>query len=335
MIGKLDCLAHEGRFSGVVRLDQHGDTVFERAYGLAHRAHGVPNTVQTRFGLASGTKVFTALTVLSLAEEGTLRLDSAARELLGDDLPLIDGRVTIEHLLAHRSGIGDYLDEDEHHGPNDELMSLPVQRLTTTQQYLPMLDGKPMKFAPGTDFSYCNSGYVVLALLAERCSGLPFGQLVQERVCVPGGLTRTAFLRSDQLPGDAATGYLSPPLEDRSNVFHLPVCGSGDGGLYSTVQDVHTLWNALSSGSLLPERWVAQMWRPRSSLPSGTGYGLGLWLLPDQNSVSTRRDARLQGLDAGSSFDSVHLLRRAITFSVISNTADGVWPLARLLRGQL
>lgn len=335
MIGKLDCLAHEGRFSGVVRLDQHGDTVFERAYGLAHRAHGVPNTVQTRFGLASGTKVFTALTVLSLAEEGTLRLDSAARELLGDDLPLIDGRVTIEHLLAHRSGIGDYLDEDEHHGPNDELMSLPVQRLTTTQQYLPMLDGKPMKFAPGTDFSYCNSGYVVLALLAERCSGLPFGQLVQERVCVPGGLTRTAFLRSDQLPGDAATGYLSPPLEDRSNVFHLPVCGSGDGGLYSTVQDVHTLWNALSSGSLLPERWVAQMWRPRSSLPSGTGYGLGLWLLPDQNSVSARRDARLQGLDAGSSFDSVHLLRRAITFSVISNTADGVWPLARLLRGQL
>ena len=237
-----------------------------------------------------------------------------ARELLGDDLPLIDKRVTVEHLLAHRSGIGDYLDEDEHHGPNDELMSLPVQRLTTTEQYLPMLDGKPMKFMPGIDFSYCNSGYVVLALLVERCSGLPFWQLVQERVCAPGGLMRTAFFRSDQLPGDAATGYLSPPLRERSNVFHLPVCGSGDGGLYSTVQDVHTLWNALSSGSLLPEQWVAEMWRPRSSLPSGAGYGLGLWLLPerhgvsDQHGVSARRDARLQGLDAGSSFDSVHLL---------------------------
>ena len=237
-----------------------------------------------------------------------------ARELLGDDLPLIDKRVTVEHLLAHRSGIGDYLDEDEHHGPNDELMSLPVQQLTTTEQYLPMLDGKPMKFMSGIDFSYCNSGYVVLALLVERCSGLPFWQLVQERVCAPGGLMRTAFFRSDQLPGDAATGYLSPPLRERSNVFHLPVCGSGDGGLYSTVQDVHTLWNALSSGSLLPEQWVAEMWRPRSSLPSGAGYGLGLWLLPerhgvsDQHSVSARRDARLQGLDAGSSFDSVHLL---------------------------
>ena len=237
-----------------------------------------------------------------------------ARELLGDDLPLIDKRVTVEHLLAHRSGIGDYLDEDEHHGPNDELMSLPVQQLTTTEQYLPMLDGKPMKFMPGIDFSYCNSGYVVLALLVERCSGLPFWQLVQERVCAPGGLMRTAFFRSDQLPGDAATGYLSPPLRERSNVFHLPVCGSGDGGLYSTVQDVHTLWNALSSGSLLPEQWVAEMWRPRSSLPSGAGYGLGLWLLPerhgvsDQHGVSARRDARLQGLDAGSSFDSVHLL---------------------------
>ena len=68
MIGELDRLAREGRFSSVVRLDRHGDTVFERAYGLAQRAHGIPNPLQTRFGLASGTEVFTALTVLSLAE---------------------------------------------------------------------------------------------------------------------------------------------------------------------------------------------------------------------------------------------------------------------------
>ena len=105
--------------------------------------------------------------------------------------------MTIEHLLSHRSGIGDYLDEDadldDHRLPDAGARA----RLATTEQYLAALDGHPTKFAPGERFSYCNSGYVVLALIAERTSGMPFHELVRRRVCEPAGMhdTRIPALR--------------------------------------------------------------------------------------------------------------------------------------------
>ena len=107
----MDRLAAETKFSGVVRVDR-GDTLeLARAFGLADRAHGIPNSVDTQFGLASGTKGLTALTVVGLIQDGRLRLDTTSRSVLRDDLPLISDEVTVEHLLAHRSGIGDYFDE--------------------------------------------------------------------------------------------------------------------------------------------------------------------------------------------------------------------------------
>jgi len=92
---RIDEIAESTNFSGAVRIDSHGTTVVERAYGLAHRGHGVANTSQTRFALASGAKGFTALAVMSLVEEGVLSLSTTARSLLGADLPLIDDGVTV------------------------------------------------------------------------------------------------------------------------------------------------------------------------------------------------------------------------------------------------
>jgi CubicO group peptidase (beta-lactamase class C family) len=97
-------MAAETRFSGVVWVDRGGDTQLAKAYGLAHRGYEVANAVDTQFGIASGTKGLTALTVVSLIEEGRLEMTTTARSVLGKDLPLIDDEVSIEHLLAHRSG---------------------------------------------------------------------------------------------------------------------------------------------------------------------------------------------------------------------------------------
>jgi CubicO group peptidase (beta-lactamase class C family) len=107
--GSIDRIAEETRFSGVLRIDRDGTRV-ERAYGLADRAHGIANTVDTRFAIASGAKSLTALAVMSLVEEGRLELATTARSILGEDLPLIDDAVTVEQLLSHRSGIGDFFD---------------------------------------------------------------------------------------------------------------------------------------------------------------------------------------------------------------------------------
>jgi CubicO group peptidase (beta-lactamase class C family) len=327
---ELDSIAASTGFSGVVRADEAGNAMWARAYGQAHRGHEIPNEVDTRFGIASGAKSLTAVTVASLIEGSDLALSTPARSLLGDDLPLIGDDVTVEHLLAHRSGIGDYVDEDSDLDLTGYLLPVPVHELATTEQYLAVLDGIPAKFAAGERFSYCNSGYVVLALLAERASHTPFYELVHERVCVPAGMVDTAFLRSDELPGRTALGYLEIDGAWRSNVLHLPVRGSGDGGIYTTAADVSSFWTAFFAGRLVSTESVHEMVRPSSELPSGSNrYGLGFWLHPSNDTVF------MEGADAGVSFRSFHEPHAGVTHTVISNTSDGAWPLVRHLAERL
>jgi CubicO group peptidase (beta-lactamase class C family) len=254
----VDTMARDSGFSGVVRIDRSGSIELAKAYGLADRGHEIPNATDTRFAIASGTKGLTALAVVRLIEGGSLDLTTTARSMLGGDLPLIDDDVTIEHLLSHRSGIGDYLDEEADHEITDHLMPVPVHELATTEGYLAVLGGHTTAFPAGERFAYCNGGYVVLALIAERTSGTPFHELVRQRVCEPAGMGDTEFLRSDELPGRAALGYLTVD-GTRTNVFHLPVRGSGDGGIYSTVADVSSLWGAFFAGRIVSRDWVTEM----------------------------------------------------------------------------
>jgi len=326
----VDSIAAETGFSGAVRVDRGDEVELAKAYGLAHRAYEVANTLDTQFAIASGTKGLTAAAVVSLIENGLLGLSTTARSVLGQDLPLIRDDVTIEHLLSHRSGIGDYLDEEADHDVDDYLMPVPVHELVTTEQYLAVLDGHTTKFEPGERFAYSNSGYVVLALIAERTSGVPFHELVRERVCEPAGMHDSEFLRSDELPGRAALGYLTVDGVSRTNVFHLPVRGSGDGGIYSTVADVSSFWRGLFAGEIVSADWVAEMMRARSDVPRGSRrYGLGFWLHESSEVVL------LEGSDAGVSFRSVHDREQRITHTVVSNTSDGAWPITRLLAESL
>lgn len=309
----LDEIAAATGFSGVVRVDRGGETEVLRAYGLADRAHGIPNTPETQFATASGTKGLTALVVMRLVEDGALGLDTTARSVLGADLPLVDDRVTIEHLLAHRSGIGDYLDEELDLDFADYLLPVPAQNLATTEAYVDVLDGHPQKFPPGERFGYCNGGFVVLALIAERVAATPFHDLVRDLVCAPAGMGDTAFLRSDALPGPAALGYVEIDGEWRTNVFHLPVCGTGDGGVYTTAADVSALWRALFAGAIVREETLADMLEPRSVVRDDLGYGLGFWL-PSGGAV------RLHGGDTGVRFATVHDPGRELTWTLLGNT---------------
>jgi CubicO group peptidase (beta-lactamase class C family) len=327
---EMNRVAAESDFHGAVRVDRDGEVVHARAYGLAHRGYGIPNTVDTRFGTASGGKTFTALAVVHLVERGLLELTTTARSILGDDLPLIDDGVTIEHLLAHRSGIGDYLDEDVFDDFDQYILPVPVQELATTEQFLAVLDGYPQKFPPGEQFSYCNGGYVVLALIAERVSGEPYHDLVLRTVCEPAGMTDTGFPRSDESDGRTALGYLQMNGAWRTNVFHLPVRATGDGGIHSTVGDISAFWTSLLDGRIVSPASVAEMLRPRSDLPEWSArYGLGFW------SGETSDRVGMVGDDAGTSFWSTHVPSSATTITVMSNMTNGTEQLGTWLRQQL
>ena len=153
----VDRIALDTGFSGAVRVDRDDVIELAKAYGLAHRGCDVANAVGTQFAMASGGKGLTALTVVSLIEEGRLSLGTRARSVLAEDLPLIGDDVTVEHLLSHRSGIGDYIDEEASFEVTNHLLPVPVHELATTEQYLPVLSGHRTKFPAGERFSYCTA----------------------------------------------------------------------------------------------------------------------------------------------------------------------------------
>jgi CubicO group peptidase (beta-lactamase class C family) len=322
-MSEVDATAERTRFSGVVGV-LGGDDEQVRPYGLAHRSTGTPVTVDTRFAIASGSKGMTALVVASLVEQGSLTFDTRARELLGADLPLIEDAVTVQHLLTHTSGIGDYLDEESWEAA-DHVLRRPVHEYLTTSDFLSDLEGHPQVFVPGERFAYCNGAFVVLALLAERASGTGFHELVRTRVLDPAGMGDSGFFRSDRLAPRTAIGYLSEDEDAISNVFHLPILGNGDGGMYTTVADTHRFWTALLGGAIVSADMVEQVLTTHVEVPDDLDdYGLGLWLRP---SVDGDVDPQLQGQDAGVSFISRHDRSEGVSRTVLCSTTEGAWEM--------
>lgn len=130
----------------------------------------------------------------------------------------------------------------------------------------------------------------------------------------------SACLRLDELPRDAASGYLFGS-GDRANNLHPPVRGNGDSGAFSTTADLHRFWAALFSGRIVSAESVATMLEPVSTVPEmNMDYGLGFWLRNDAETVI------LEGCDASASFRSTHEPRTGTTVTVISNTTEGAWP---------
>ncbi|HEY6571668.1 MAG TPA: serine hydrolase domain-containing protein [Candidatus Limnocylindrales bacterium] len=321
----LDTVAAESSFSGLIGIDRPGRTPVDRAIGLADRRWEVPVKPDSILAIASGTKGFTALTVMSLVTNGTLSLDSTARSILGADLPDVAGDVTVRHLLGHRSGIGDYLDESEV-DVTDHVLPEPVHRYLDAEDYLPSLDGHPTVFPADERFAYNNGGFVLLAILAARAAGVPYHQLVHDRVIAPAGMVDTAFQRSDAPEPRTATNYLAADGL-RTNQLHMPLRGVGDGGLFSTLADMRSFWAALLAGRIVPPDVLAEMVEPRSESPDDDRrYGLGFWLPAGGDAI------QLEGYDAGISFLSTCRPSTGAVVTVISNWTDGIWPIVSFLR---
>ncbi|WP_062519761.1 serine hydrolase domain-containing protein [Demequina silvatica] len=313
-------------FSGVVTVDVGEERVFELAAGLAHRAHAIPVTASTSFGLASVGKAFTALAVMRLVEDGALDRHASVGDLLNTDAPPIAPEVTVDHLLTHTGGFTDYLDES-HWSPEDHVLTVPPHTLTTAGAFLPLLAGTTQARPPGTAFAYSNAGYVLLGVILERLTRSTHHQAVRDLVLDPAGLRETGFPRLDSLPAGAATGYLRED-GDWVNTLHLPVLAAPDGGVFSTAADLHRFWRALLDGRIVARETVDAMTSLAWDVPDeGLAYGRGFWLDPRRGTVL------LEGHDAGVSCRTTHDRATGTTVTVLSNTSEGAWPVVAATLG--
>jgi CubicO group peptidase (beta-lactamase class C family) len=312
-------------FSGVVSISSQGATLFEQAFGYADRSNTLENQIGTRFGIASGTKFLTALAIGKLIDAGKLSLSSKLSDCIAYRFPNYAPEITVGQLLNHTSGIPDYYDEEKITDFEGFALSVPTYALRTLEDYLPTFPDEPMKFAPGTRFSYCNGGYILLGFVIEAISGTRYQDFVTQEILQPTGMQRSGFFRFDQLPEHTASGYLEDATGWRTNIYNLPVVGGSDGGMFTTVHDLTRLWDAFLEGQIVSKGLVEQYTQPSVKAESegeNVHYGRGLWIRGD---AAGDLELAMVGGDAGVSFKSSVNRAKNLRVTVVSNTTGGVW----------
>lgn len=312
--------AAETGFSGVVSVFRENTSLYQEAFGYADIAEKRKNNVDTRFGIASGTKLFTALGIGTLIDAGKLSPEMTVREIFGTDLSFIDSRATVAHLLSHTSGMYDYFDEEADIDFDTYSPAIPWYKLETPSDYLPLFEGKETKFTPGQRFSYSNGGFVLLGAIIERISGNLYRDYIEEHVFRPVGMDDSGYFAFNQLPENTAYGYhrnKDSALE--TNIYHLPIRGGGDGGAYTTLGDVQKLWRAIFDYRILSKKLIDLFTTPHTAVNERLDYGYGIYVPKYRNT----KMLFFVGGDTGVGFDSRYLPERGTGFTVISNFSDG------------
>jgi CubicO group peptidase (beta-lactamase class C family) len=324
----LDASIEEHVFSGVIYVRQNGQVVYERAAGYADRANRRENTIDTRFGIASGTKFFTALAIGKLIEAGKLDFATRAAECVPWDFPRYSKEITIQQLLTHTSGIPDYYDEEKIDDFDNFTVAIPWSELRGPKDYLPVFPDEDMKFAPGARFSYSNGGYILLGVVIEEISGMAYRDFVAQEVFAPAGMTRSGYFAMNKLPENTAFGYIEEEGgEWQTNIYNLPIIGASDGGAFTTVHDLARLWDAFWGYELLSQEMVELYTQPYSKAESEgphEHYGHGIWI---HDSDERGRETYITGCDAGVSMKSGIMHATDTLVTVLSNTTEGAWPV--------
>jgi len=251
-----------------------GDSVvYARGYGFADLAHRVLATDSTAFVIASITKTFTAVAVLSLVEEGRVALDDPIGRRVAD-LPEAWRGATVRQLLQHTSGINSFNAHDAPPCPSGATLGPGY----TTRDALAEVACLPLDFAPGTDWSYSDSGYLLLGLLLETVSGQTYEGPLENRIFAPLGMTSTRLLDAGAVVPRLARGYTWEDGAFRNGPELIGAVEFSTGGLVSTVHDLARWAAALGSPRLLQAATWAEAWTPA---PVGEAvYGMGFALRP-------------------------------------------------------
>jgi len=322
----LDRLSDAEVFSGTVLLARNGQVLFEAARGIADRNHAVPMRLESKLNLGSMNKMFTAVVIGELVDEGRMSFQDPVSQYLGGkgwtkaDL----SKVRIENLLSHTSGLGNYF--------NETYRRTARQLLRKVDDYKPLVAEETLVFEPGTRGEYSNTGMLLAGAVIEAVTGRDYFDVVRERIYTRAGMPNSDSYDLDLVVPDLAIGYSKEHTAAgprwRNNTFDHVIRGGPAGGGYSTARDLLAFAEALRAGRLVNPATAELLWSPKPELHGNPGYGFGFGIGRD---ALGRRVGHTGGFSGISSCLDIYL-DTGWTIVVLSNADDGMPPIAQKLR---
>ncbi|WP_432666185.1 serine hydrolase [Wukongibacter baidiensis] len=314
-------------FSGVVLVQEGDYTIFEGGYGLANRSEDIPNTLKTRFGIASGCKLFTSIAICQLVENGIISFNTYLKDCLDIPFPNFDPNIKIKDLLTHSSGIPDYFDEEVMDDFSELWKERPMYNIRSPKDFLPMFQNGNMEVVPGERFKYNNAGFIVLGLIIEENTGMKFTEYVEKNIFKPCGMLDSGYFPMDQLPKGSAYGYVKDESDNwKTNIYSLPIIGGPDGGAFTTANDLSKLWESILNNKILSKEVTTELLTPHIQVDGDFCYGYGIWIIKEGDGIFKYY---VMGEDPGVSMMSSVYPTRNAQLTVIGNTDFGTWDIAR------
>ena len=323
LTNQLEKIQIENQFSGSIFVKQGESVHVQSSFGNANRADDIPNEKHTRFGIASGCKLFTAVAIAQLVEAEKLSFDSLLQDVLDVSFPYFNEEITVHHLLTHTSGIPDYFDEEVMDDFEELWVKTPMYHIRRLHDFLPLFQKEQQKFIPGEKFYYNNAGYIVLGLIVEKVSGMVFTDYIQQNILDKAGMQNSGYFALDALPAKTAIGYID--REDgtwKTNTYSLPVQGGSDGGAFVTAEDMVLFWEAFMQNNLLNDKAI--LLTPHVHEEEESFYGYGVWIEKQENEI---HKYHVMGYDPGVSFHSAYYPCTELVLAVCSNKSKGAYAM--------
>jgi CubicO group peptidase (beta-lactamase class C family) len=294
-------------FHGTILVANQGEIIYKNGFGLANMEWDIPNTMDTKFQIASMTKSFTALLIMQLVAENKLDLHQPISNYL-KDYPKSNGdQITIHHLLTHSAGIGNDKSDQEKHNQPEAMVN--------------QFASEPLQFTPGERFQYSNSGYTLLGYIIETITEKTYEDVLQERIFNPLEMKNSGFYKHRPLIKNMASGYYRNFSEYYDNDSSDESTAYAAGAIYSTVEDLFLWDQALHTEILLPKKYINLMFE-KHILDSDAHYGYG-WEIRDKpigNTSETKETIGHSGSIGGFRSLYTRIPSRNASIIILNNT---------------
>jgi CubicO group peptidase (beta-lactamase class C family) len=256
-----------GVFSGAVLVAKEGSVLFKQGFGPANREWNTANTPDTKFRLASVSKPFCSILVLQLVQEGKLNLDDKISDWLPNYRKDTGQKITIHHLLSHQGGIQDFTASFNYRG---SISRLPFSK----DEFIEKHCSNDLAHEPGTIYSYCNAGYIILGRIVEKVTRRSFEQNLRERILDRLDMADSGYDRNRYILPKRANGYtLTSFGYENAQYLDMDSSPGPAGSLYSTVEDLFRFSRGLRTDQLLEEKYRKLMFTPNQNVPEVKAAG--------------------------------------------------------------